>query len=123
VAVGGKGVQNTFTLYSVLAFLASEGIQIPQSCSPQGVLPVRECALDHVGLTPSLHLAWDTVLAAGNQEQIVGLLKRLAWQYLIMAFAAKESRRAADGGLIAWATHKLQHSDRVVSHKTFVAHL
>jgi hypothetical protein len=60
-----------------------------------------------------------TVLAAGNQEQIVGLLKRLAWQYLIMVFAAKETRRAADGGLIAWATQKLQNHDHVVSHKTF----
>jgi hypothetical protein len=60
------------------------------------------------------------VLAAGNQEQIVGLLKRLAWQYLIMVFAAKETRRAADGGLIAWATQKLQNHDHVVSHKTFV---
>lgn len=93
VAVGAKGVQNTFVLYSILAFLSSEGIQIPQSCSPQ-------------------------VLAAGNQEQIVGLLKRLAWQYLIMAFAAKETRRAADGGLIAWATQKLHNHDHVVSHKT-----
>jgi hypothetical protein len=44
VAVGAKGVQNTFVLYSILAFLSSEGIQIPQSCSPQGMLPCA-CAV------------------------------------------------------------------------------
>lgn len=31
-----KGVKNTFVLYNILAFLLSQGMQIPHSCSPQG---------------------------------------------------------------------------------------